>query len=49
MSYEITIKENGIEIKTQVTQTLYNANGDPVEVPQGNHRAALGLGDYTNL
>ena len=44
--YEITIKENGIEIKTQEVETLFNANGEPVEVPKGNHRTAVGLGDF---
>ena len=46
--YEITIKENGIEIKTQEVETLFNANGDPVEIPKGNHRVAVGLGDYVS-
>tara|TARA_R110000822_G_scaffold154105_6_gene293598 strand:- start:23 stop:457 length:435 start_codon:yes stop_codon:yes gene_type:complete len=46
MSYEITIKENGVTIKSQVTETLYNAAGDPVEIPKGNHRVAIGLGDF---
>ena len=46
--YEITIKENGIEIKTQEVETLFDANGDPVEIPKGNHRVAIGLGDYVS-
>ena len=46
--YEITIKENGIEIKTQEVETLFNANGDPVEIPKGSHRVAVGLGHYVS-
>lgn len=43
--YEINIRPNGVSIRCKKTRTLYDAEGNAVEIEEGNQRVALGLGD----
>jgi len=47
--FEINIKPNGISIKTKKQKTLYDADGTPVVIDEGNHRQAVGVGNFETL
>lgn len=48
--WEINIKPSGVSIKTQRVKTLYDENGESVQVPDGGpHRTALAVGDFETV
>lgn len=47
--FRIELTENGVSILTQKTQILYDEAGNPVEIPQGNHRQAIGVKDFDTV
>lgn len=44
--YEINITPAGVSVAKQQVQTLFDAQGNVVEIPTGNHRSAIGIADY---
>lgn len=46
MTFKIEITPSGISVRVQKTRTLYDAEGNPVEIPEGNVRSSLGIGDF---
>jgi len=46
MTFKVEITPSGISVRVPKTKTLYDAEGDPVEIPDGNVRTSLGIGDF---
>lgn len=48
MDYTITLRKNGGLVRVQESQTLFDADGNPVDtVTNKAHQMAVGLGDFT--
>lgn len=46
MTLKVEITPSGISVRVPQTKTLYDVEGNPVEIPDGNVRTALGIGDF---
>lgn len=45
--FEINITPNGVSVRQMRTRTLKDeATGEVIEMPLGNHRQAIGIGDF---
>ena len=47
--FKIELTENGVSILAKKQRTLFDADGNEVVIDEGNHRGAIGLGDFPDL
>jgi len=48
-TWEINLSDSGVSVRVQKFKTLYDEEGKPVQVPQGNHRTALAVSSAKDM